>query len=60
VKTNRSQSWSLSHEKRELRSRSHVYEKSSGGGAMTFLRWLRGPEIILNCSRAHRRFRGKL
>jgi len=56
---NRSRSWSLSHEKRELGSRSHtdenqelpswshVYEKKScGAGAETFLRWLRSPEII--------------
>jgi len=57
VKTNRS--WSLSHEKidlwswshthknLELRSWSHVHEKkSSGAGAVTFLRRLRSPKII--------------
>jgi len=50
---------SLSHEKIELRSRSYTHEneelrnwrhlhekKSSGTGAVTFLRWLRIPEII--------------
>ena len=50
---------SLSHEKRELRSRSHTHEnqdlrnwsnvhekKTSGIGAVTFLRRLRSPEIL--------------
>jgi len=38
MKTNRSQSWSWSHEKRELQSWSHVHEKkSSGARAVSFL-----------------------
>jgi len=59
VKTNRSRSWSLIPEKRELRSWSHVHEnqelrswshvhekKSSRAGAVTFLQRLRSPELI--------------
>ena len=41
----------MSHEKRELRSRSHVHEKkSAGAGGVTFLRRLRIPEIIQSVS----------
>jgi len=47
VKTSRSRNWSLSQENQELRSWSHVHEKKScGHGVVTFLRWLRSPEII--------------
>jgi len=59
VKTNKNRCWSLSHEKRELRSRSHtdenqelllwshVHEKNrSEAGAVTILRWFPSPEII--------------